>query len=526
MGDKKWRTSVVSQEGKPSSSMCYIILFSFVVQEIRGQIDELRQDMIAKMHGVANSGAILLGRIVAVDAESDAESANGKESIPFSGREDPNGPYMLSAFESVQKSMGGAREGLEACLVAGNGSPYFNRTRATAAEDNVMRYIAKFVTFLGRRSNAEKLEDVLIPPTEAKAGWLSESILTSLRADLGTARAGLESLGESRSRAAGILEGVLNLVLKPSSSIVEAAIDLADSTFLNGHAAGGAVFELLQLALKARKDISKIDARSRTEEYSLTCAAQGISTDITRDGRSILVRAIAHSEIALAGAARRRLSLEENVLSPTKLSVGSLSTFRVSLEERFSGSAPRMGSKKISPSQRGFDPIPVLDNPDECVGYSRYVLDVAVIQARDLPNTDHVGKTDAFVQLSLCSVYDQTTLLGAEKRLTSPVIDDCLEPVWHWSAPQLSVADPFVFNLHCVVMDEGQTHNTTIGKVDVSLASLQLGVVNDEWHAIENQRPKHSPRGADGVATRAKDEFKESRGRLRLKLALSKRDVP
>ena len=170
-----------------------------MVQEIRDQIDELRQDMLARMHGVATSGAILLGRIAAIDAESDAELDNGKESIPFS-RENPLDavPYLRSAFGSIQRSV----EGLKDCLVAGNDSPFLRRTRNTAAEDIVVSYISKFAAFLDRRSNAEKrqIEDVLIAPTEAKAaGWLSKSTSTSLRADLETARAGLGSLGEARA---------------------------------------------------------------------------------------------------------------------------------------------------------------------------------------------------------------------------------------------------------------------------------------------------------------------------------------
>ncbi|XP_073004423.1 synaptotagmin-5-like [Typha latifolia] len=114
------------------------------------------------------------------------------------------------------------------------------------------------------------------------------------------------------------------------------------------------------------------------------------------------------------------------------------------------------------------------------------VLEVKLVQARDLTNKDIVGKSDPFAVLYVRPLRDRTK--------KSKTINNDLNPIWNEHF-EFIVEDPSTQRLTVKIYDdEGIQASELIGCTQVHLADLQPGKVKDLWlnlvKDLEVQRDK------------------------------------
>lgn len=102
------------------------------------------------------------------------------------------------------------------------------------------------------------------------------------------------------------------------------------------------------------------------------------------------------------------------------------------------------------------------------------VLHVRVIEAKNLPNMDAVGKSDPYVALQL----------GDSPKVKTDVKQDTLSPKWNqdFSFP---IVDPNA-TLHIIVYDEDVASDDKMGKLDILLSSLKNDDVVDQWYPLKS----------------------------------------
>lgn len=101
------------------------------------------------------------------------------------------------------------------------------------------------------------------------------------------------------------------------------------------------------------------------------------------------------------------------------------------------------------------------------------VLQVKLIEAKELTNKDIVGKSDPFVELFIRPLRDRTK--------TSKVIDNCLNPIWNEHF-EFIVEDISTQHLTIRVYDdEGIQDAEFIGCARIDLKDLEPGKVKDVW---------------------------------------------
>ncbi|XP_039776417.1 synaptotagmin-5-like [Panicum virgatum] len=118
------------------------------------------------------------------------------------------------------------------------------------------------------------------------------------------------------------------------------------------------------------------------------------------------------------------------------------------------------------------------------------VLEVKLVEARDLKNKDLVGKSDPFAVLYIRPLHEKTK--------KSKTINNDLNPIWN-EHYEFEVEDISTQHLTIKIYDdEGLQPSEIIGCVRVDLADLQPGKVKDLWldlvKDLEIQRDK-KPRG-------------------------------
>ncbi|XP_066398160.1 synaptotagmin-5-like isoform X1 [Miscanthus floridulus] len=118
------------------------------------------------------------------------------------------------------------------------------------------------------------------------------------------------------------------------------------------------------------------------------------------------------------------------------------------------------------------------------------VLEVKLVEARDLKNKDLVGKSDPFAVLYICPLREKTK--------KSKTINNDLDPIWN-EHYEFVVEDISTQHLTVKIYDdEGLQASEIIGCARVDLADLQPGKVKDLWldlvKDLEIQRDK-KPRG-------------------------------
>jgi len=118
------------------------------------------------------------------------------------------------------------------------------------------------------------------------------------------------------------------------------------------------------------------------------------------------------------------------------------------------------------------------------------VLEVKLVEARDLKNKDLVGKSDPFAVLYIRPLHEKTK--------KSKIINNDLNPIWN-EHYEFEVEDISTQHLTIKIYDdEGLQPSEIIGCARVDLADLQPGKVKDLWldlvKDLEIQRDK-KPRG-------------------------------
>ncbi|XP_075102996.1 synaptotagmin-5-like [Nicotiana tabacum] len=101
------------------------------------------------------------------------------------------------------------------------------------------------------------------------------------------------------------------------------------------------------------------------------------------------------------------------------------------------------------------------------------ILQVKLIEAKELTNKDIIGKSDPFVELFIRPLRDRTK--------TSKVIDNCLNPIWNEHF-EFIVEDISTQHLTIRVYDdEGIQAAEFIGCARIDLKDLEPGKVKDVW---------------------------------------------
>ncbi|XP_047251273.1 synaptotagmin-5 isoform X2 [Capsicum annuum] len=101
------------------------------------------------------------------------------------------------------------------------------------------------------------------------------------------------------------------------------------------------------------------------------------------------------------------------------------------------------------------------------------ILQVKLIEAKELTNKDLIGKSDPFVELFIRPLRDRTK--------TSKVIDNCLNPIWNEHF-EFIVEDISTQHLTIRVYDdEGIQAAEFIGCARIDLKDLEPGKVKDVW---------------------------------------------
>ena len=100
-------------------------------------------------------------------------------------------------------------------------------------------------------------------------------------------------------------------------------------------------------------------------------------------------------------------------------------------------------------------------------------LDVRIVEARNLPNTETFGKPDPYVKVEIEQTLHKTS-----------VADGTLNPKWD-EVFKFVVADPNSAQLVLKLWDSNMASDTYMGEYKMSIAGLTKGVVKDQWCLLQ-----------------------------------------
>merc|ERR1719231_707372 len=100
-------------------------------------------------------------------------------------------------------------------------------------------------------------------------------------------------------------------------------------------------------------------------------------------------------------------------------------------------------------------------------------LDVRIVEARNLPNTEMIGKPDPYVKIELENSQHKTS-----------AADSTLSPKWD-EVFKFVVADPDSAQLELKLFDKNMVSDTVMGQYRMSIAGLTKGVVKDVWCLLQ-----------------------------------------
>jgi Ca2+-dependent lipid-binding protein len=101
-------------------------------------------------------------------------------------------------------------------------------------------------------------------------------------------------------------------------------------------------------------------------------------------------------------------------------------------------------------------------------------LKVGIIEAKDLPNLDSIGKTDPYAELNL---------INSPQKYRTKVIKESLAPRWAETA-EFIVTNPAVDIIRVVLRDEDVAADDEIGGIDIALAKVTTSGVSDGWYPL------------------------------------------
>src|SRR3989338_6463188 len=100
-------------------------------------------------------------------------------------------------------------------------------------------------------------------------------------------------------------------------------------------------------------------------------------------------------------------------------------------------------------------------------------IDVRIVEARNLPNTETIGQPDPFVNVSLENTQHKTS-----------VASSTLNPKWD-EVFKFVVADPDSAQLELKLWNKNLVSDTFMGQYRMSIAGLTKGVVKDVWCLLQ-----------------------------------------
>jgi Ca2+-dependent lipid-binding protein len=101
------------------------------------------------------------------------------------------------------------------------------------------------------------------------------------------------------------------------------------------------------------------------------------------------------------------------------------------------------------------------------------LLKVGIVEAKDLPKLDTIGKTDAYAELNI---------LYSPQKYRTKVIKDSLQPRWAETA-EFIVTNPAIDVLNVVLKDEDVAADDLIAVLDIPLSKLGHAV-SDDWYPL------------------------------------------
>ena len=101
-------------------------------------------------------------------------------------------------------------------------------------------------------------------------------------------------------------------------------------------------------------------------------------------------------------------------------------------------------------------------------------LHIRIIEAKDIAKMDTIGKTDAYCQFGINGKTTHST----------KVIDNSLTPKWdeEFTFP---ISNPVSDTFHLVMKDRDIGIDDLMATLDISLSSLPIGVVVDNWYPLQ-----------------------------------------
>jgi len=100
-------------------------------------------------------------------------------------------------------------------------------------------------------------------------------------------------------------------------------------------------------------------------------------------------------------------------------------------------------------------------------------LDVRIVEARNLPNTEMIGRPDPYVKVECENSQHKTD-----------AADSTLNPKWD-QVFKFVIADPDSAQLELKLFDKNMVSDTFMGQYRMSIAGLTKGVVKDVWCLLQ-----------------------------------------
>ena len=118
------------------------------------------------------------------------------------------------------------------------------------------------------------------------------------------------------------------------------------------------------------------------------------------------------------------------------------------------------------------------------------LLRLKIIEAKNIPNLDVIGKSDPYCMVQMSS---------SQQFFRTKTVDNTSKPVWNEEF-KLPVSRSASDVLVIVVKDEDTVSaDDPIGKCQISMSSLQINQVKDEWITLQSMC-KHSNAGSIHVS--------------------------